>query len=836
MATEYTKTDKSIHLLNDRNIAQKLSGDDVPKFNAIPSLDLFSAEINGVKDEVSAKIGELSCDDEIEASKFVTSVKQADGKISVTREQPEISDVSGLNDRLTEIESGYLKKDRDENVKSLSVENGLAVGGSLNTTNIKTGDELVKIEGSAGADGKKHGTLEIDFEGGLESVKVNGTSLQKTLDDTISSLKSDEVRTATGEIISVVSQKDGVVVSGTRKLTHEDIPVLPQDKVENLSDDFLKRAEFKATLTENSEEFLTDDNIKFEELTRREDGKHVIRLTNTKTGKNKDIDCSSFVKDGMVKTVKTNYVGDAEHPNAPYLVITWNDDAGGDVSWIPVKDLLNDIYKVKDGDNGIEIKNYEVSLNYDVVTKHEVFDPVKDYVDALRGTSSAEPGIIHELSGDVKSALQNDIRQMKFDGRIVHVATGDSIRDILKKNHDIASENQVRNNSFYLIKMEDEGYKDPTSEFETSDGFVLRNGDLVVIHDADASRSSIPLDTLLNENIHIFKMGVDFKEFNDEVNAREAGDTQISSWLEGQFNTDNLNKDIAELEIKKDIRTEHSLGIDASKLKYSDGYTAEDVTLSVEDLCAYIDGLDGEFETGNRKKISKITQTNGKIDVEYSDLISSDVIGIDDFVVSKIGELSCDDSESENEFVTSVRQVNGKIEVTRKQPEISNVIDLEDSLENLSTEIDRKISIGTVKGSDVDVRESDLSVVKINYADYRNLVIEGKTSESCIYIISDDYDDAMGHQLCNLAMPDDADGKYTGVAATKPYVDEKITEVATGAKTAMNAKLNGILTSVQNSLSGFTDTEVASSTSLESVFDALNMMYNVLGELNKTLK
>ena len=125
--------------------------------------------------------------------------------------------------------------------------------------------------------------------------------------------------------------------------------------------------------------------------------------------------------------------------------------------------------------------------------------------------------------------------------------------------------------------------------------------------------------------------------------------------------------------------------------------------------------------------------------------------------------------------------------------------------------------------------------MKINYADYKSLVIEGKTSESCIYIISDDYDDAMGHQLCNLAMPNDDAGKYTGVAATKPYVDEKINEVAAGADAALKSKLNAIVASVQDSLSGFTDTEVSSNASIDSVFSALNMMYNALEKIKKTL-
>jgi len=160
MATTYTKTEEnSIHLLNDRNISDALSGDGVPKFNAIPSLDLFSKELGKINDGVDTKLEKLKLDDIPETSKFVTSVSQKNGKISVSKERPKISDVSGLVDRLSAIESGYLKKNRDENVKSLSVEENLMVGGFFNTTNIKTKDNLVTIDGTMGADGKKHGEL-----------------------------------------------------------------------------------------------------------------------------------------------------------------------------------------------------------------------------------------------------------------------------------------------------------------------------------------------------------------------------------------------------------------------------------------------------------------------------------------------------------------------------------------------------------------------------------------------------------------------------------------------------------------------------------------------------
>ena len=64
MTIKYTNTDeKSIHLLNDRNISDAISGDGIPKFNAIPSLVLFSTEIRKINDGIAEKLGGLTVED-----------------------------------------------------------------------------------------------------------------------------------------------------------------------------------------------------------------------------------------------------------------------------------------------------------------------------------------------------------------------------------------------------------------------------------------------------------------------------------------------------------------------------------------------------------------------------------------------------------------------------------------------------------------------------------------------------------------------------------------------------------------------------------------------------
>lgn len=67
----------------------------------IPSLEMtkiigLNDEFSNVRQEVTNKIGELKNTDKAVANQFVTAVKQADGKITVERMQPQAADINGL--------------------------------------------------------------------------------------------------------------------------------------------------------------------------------------------------------------------------------------------------------------------------------------------------------------------------------------------------------------------------------------------------------------------------------------------------------------------------------------------------------------------------------------------------------------------------------------------------------------------------------------------------------------------------------------------------------------------------------------------------------------------
>ena len=97
--------------------------------------------------------------------------------------------------------------------------------------------------------------------------------------------------------------------------------------------------------------------------------------------------------------------------------------------------------------------------------------------------------------------------------------------------------------------------------------------------------------------------------------------------------------------------------------------------------------------------------------------------------------------------------------------ELSNFVDnYDDKISSLSDTIDNKIfvsdSISGISGY------SDLSVVKLGANEYASLLTSDALLSNAIYIIKDDYIDAYGQQMKNLAAPSDLSD-----AATKGYVD-----------------------------------------------------------------
>lgn len=172
-------------------------------------------------------------------------------------------------------------------VDHLSVSNGLTAHGLIDTDYVKTnstGDITVR-----GANG--HGSIDIQFEGGMNSISVNGASLSSYIRDSINELDVETVKAGAGKIFDEISQRDGKISATLRDLVSADIPELPVSKISHLESDYATKV-------------YTDSHISA--FTLRNDGENrVLWLTNNEVGLHISVDTDNFIKDGMIDSVLT---------------------------------------------------------------------------------------------------------------------------------------------------------------------------------------------------------------------------------------------------------------------------------------------------------------------------------------------------------------------------------------------------------------------------------------------------------------------------------------------------------------------------------------------------
>jgi len=372
--------------------------------------------------------------------------------------------------------------------------------------------------------------IENDLTAGLSGVKsyTDGLigSLSATADARLSakvaSLSADAKTARTGMMLDMIGQADGVITVGDRAIISDDIPTLPESKVENLVLKYATKQEIVDA------QYTKSPQLKIE---RYESDKNYIYLVDHEHAISSRIDCSDFAKDGMVETVELKDYGEGYLPeNGPYLVITWNAAAGKTQTWLPVKKLFN-VYKSTDSEGGLSVEGYNIYLNYDVVAKKASVTPLQEYATQL----SATGGTIWQLSSHLSALDEQNARQLKMDGHIVHAVDGQALKDLIKLAGDVAIENLVKNNSLFEVRFEEPGLSALSCSFTTSDGFKLGNRDIVLVHDCDASKTQIQLDDLNAANVTVIHSGVSRYEFEDELVRRAEDDKYLSGRVDDLY-------------------------------------------------------------------------------------------------------------------------------------------------------------------------------------------------------------------------------------------------------------------------------------------------------------
>ena len=382
---------------------------------------------------------------------------------------------------------------------------------------------------------------------------------------------------------------------------------------------------------------------------------------------------------------------------------------------------------------------------------------------------------------------------MKFDGHIKHAEK--SLKEIIKANSDTAVEDLVRNNSIFDVMFTDDKLSAPSASYETTDGFTLGNGDVVVIHDCNAKRESIGIDDLNKNNVRVLKCGVARYEFEAEKKTRSDCDTFLSGLvdqvlsgavkLSGNNEISGDNQFVNGMLGISSAMVSDVLSVDFSKL--IDNASAS----SAVEICAYLSNtISNHIKNNNNPHNVTATQTSAYLCSE-----TSSAIELSDKFNGLSAGMSCNASCTIDEIVQKdgvvsanfkaisidIDHVAGLREKVDGYDKLSTYAEISSQLSNdgyatkpdvdaadrcLSAAIDGKVRVDGVSTMALDVRHIDAG-------EYHNMVKAGTLDENTLYVVSSDTFSAYGEKIVNVATPTDGSD-----AANKKYVDDKVDSMA----------------------------------------------------------
>ena len=454
--------------------------------------------------------------------------------------------------------------------------------------------------------------------------------------------------------------------------------------------------------------------------------KETKKISFTAGSKKWDIDATAFIKDGMLSSAIYDSKGDREHTNPPYIVLTFNADAGKEPIWIECASFV-DTYKASGNGIKLDENDHTFSLDFNFVgTKanddylsgiakdisNDVYEKIQPnvnniqlYVNELSAIGSynqGNRGIIQTLSDDILSAVNSNIRTVKQINKHIKIEntskTYDSLCALFTDHNIYDNDLGVKNGTIVDVTFTN----NLSGQIVVKD-LSICNDEYLLVWD-DRKIPYVRLENLNTANVKVLKTGVSQHEFALEIQDRIAVDNYISAQVD--ISAADLCSELSNCELSVD-------GISTA------------VTLSASALCTELCACE----------------------------LSVD--GISTAVALSAAALCT---------------------------EISNLSDEVSAISNdLSSAISSKIWIKDLNddGSKLTAGNMDaLSVIKITKDDFDTQVATGTLtmSSNTLYIVSSDYMDAYGQQLCNLTMTEDM---VASEAANKHYVDAKDSKLAT---------------------------------------------------------
>lgn len=254
------------------------------------------------------------------------------------------------------------------------------------------------------------------------------------------------------------------------------------------------------------------------------------------------ISADDFIKDGMLQDVKYDAVGDDTHPNPPYIVLSFNTDAGKDDIWLRVNDLV-DIYKASE--DGITLSDNIFSLKYNDIKEKTGLNALSDDLYGVLGDPRTV-GRLEDLQNQIDAISVDNFGVITFTGHLVPdlnaTASYSSVGAFLQstRGEDHHEETlKVKNGASFNIYFKEKDRNNPKmiSVDNAGSTLLLGNGDVLVVHDHSNSEY-IELSNLLvatdenpisGGNVYILKAGTSRYEFEAEVAKRIENDNFISA-------------------------------------------------------------------------------------------------------------------------------------------------------------------------------------------------------------------------------------------------------------------------------------------------------------------
>ena len=625
---------------------------------------------------------------------------------------------------------------------------------------------------------------------------------QKLFKESYDKLSSDDK--SISDFIEDVISTDLYKLSGQYEGTKADV-----QNIQNLSSSYVKVSNFKTTLIDNDGKFLSGGDFKFE----YNDQTHVIWLS---AGENPlSIDTTDFIKNRIV-----HHTSIIEYDGKKWLRLYWTEDEKQFVD-ISITDLVQ-VYKFNDGlltsyvDNkwqvdiddtiarttyaneislrantistslqaeverakeaeaanttainteiaraeGVEeslqtqINSVSTDLTAEVEARKNADDKItadvneissdvsslKSYATALSGSSPDNIGIIASLSNNIMTLQSDIIKELKF---VNHIVIGNDDTPILtiekffeRQKLAVKDGNKVANGSIYDIQFVDGSDYSASSTYQVED-LSLGLGDYLIVHDHN-NDAFVSIDDLHatgeNKNLYVLKAGTSRYEFENAY-----------AWLSGE--TSRLCA-----EISNDIVAKYS------KLTSDDNF----ISGEVDRLCT-------EISNDLTAKYSWLSGETDRLCIAISTAV--------DLSASALCTELCACQLSVDGISTAVA-----LSAAALCTEINNLSDEVSAISNdLSSAISSKIWIKDLNddGSTLTAGNMDaLSVIKITKDDFDAQVATGTLtmSSNTLSVVSSEYMDAYGRQLCNLTMTEDM---VASEAANKHYVDAKDSQLST---------------------------------------------------------